>query len=135
MPGPSQFVDQYEWQGTRDLAAFLSVPVAIQFQKENDWQKVREVCHSLAVEAERRICTLTGLASLYSDDTWFAQMFSAYLPAETDILTLKSRLYDDFRVEVPLMAWNNHKLIRVSVQGYNTHQDIDRLLLALKAEL
>jgi selenocysteine lyase/cysteine desulfurase len=33
------------------------------------------------------------------------------------------------------MAWNNHKLIRVSVQGYNTHQDIDRLLLALKAEL
>jgi isopenicillin-N epimerase len=88
MPGPSQFVDQYEWQGTRDLAAFLSVPVAIQFQKENDWQKVREVCHSLAVEAERRICTLTGLASLYSDDTWFAQMFSAYLPAE--MISLRS---------------------------------------------
>jgi isopenicillin-N epimerase len=135
MPGPSQFVDQFEWQGTRDLAAFLSVPVAIQFQKENDWEKVREVCHALAVEAEGRICALTGLASLYSDDTWFAQMFSARLPVETDIVALKSRLYEDFRVEVPLMEWNGYKLIRVSVQGYNTHQDIEHLLLALKAEL
>jgi isopenicillin-N epimerase len=135
MPGPSQFVDQYEWQGTRDLAAFLSVPAAIQFQVENDWNKVREVCHALAVEAEKRIRALTNLPSLYSDDTWFAQMFSASLPAKTDILALKSRLYDGFRVEVPLMEWSGHKLIRVSVQGYNTHQDIDRLLLALKAEL
>ena len=135
MPSPSQFVDQFEWQGTRDLAAFLSVPVAIQFQKENDWEKVREVCHALAVEAEGRICALTGLASLYPDDTWFAQMFSARLPVETDIVALKSRLYEDFRVEVPLMEWNGYKLIRVSVQGYNTHQDIEHLLLALKAEL
>ena len=135
MPGPSQFVDQHEWQGTRDLAAFLSVPAAIQFQEENDWNKVREACHILAVEAEKRICTLTGLPSLYPDDTWFAQMFSARLPAETDIVALKSRLYEDFRVEVPLMEWNGYKLLRVSLQGYNTHRDIDRLLLALEAEL
>ena len=135
MPGPSQFVDQNEWQGTRDLAAFLSVPAAIQFQEENDWDKVREACHALAVEAEKRICALTGLPSLYSGDTWFAQMFSARLPAETDIVALKSRLYENFYVEVPLMKWNGHKLIRVSVQGYNTPQDIERLLLALEAEL
>jgi isopenicillin-N epimerase len=135
MSGPSQFVDQHEWQGTRDLAAFLSVPSAIQFQMENDWDKVRAACHTLAVEAERRICALTGLPSLYSHDAWFAQMFSAQLPAETDIVALKSRLYEDFQVEVPLIEWNSHKLIRVSVQGYNTHQDIDRLLLALKSEL
>ncbi len=135
MPGPSQFVDQHEWQGTRDLAAFLSVPTAIQFQKENDWDRVRDACHTLAVEAERRICALTGLPSLYSSDAWFAQMFAARLPVETDIVALKSRLYEDFRVEVPLIEWNGHKLIRVSVQGYNTHQDIDSLLLALKSSL
>ena len=135
MPGPSQFVDQHEWQGTRDLAAFLSVPTAIQFQKENDWDRVRDACHTLAIEAERRICALTGLPSLYSSDTWFAQMFAARLPVETDIVALKSRLYEDFRVEVPLIEWNGHKLIRVSVQGYNTHQDIDSLLLALKSSL
>jgi isopenicillin-N epimerase len=134
-PGTSQFVDQHEWQGTRDLAAFLSVPAAIQFQQENDWNGVQDACHTLAVEAERRICALTGLPSLYSSDAWFAQMFAARLPVETEIVALKSRLYEDFRVEVPLIEWNEHKLIRVSVQGYNTHQDIDSLLLALKSSL
>lgn len=130
-PGQSRFVDHHEWQGTRDLSAFLSVPAAIGFQQENDWEKVRAACHALAVEAETRICTLTGLPSLYSEGTWFAQMFSALLPTEIDLATLKSRLYDEFRVEVPLIAWNGNKLIRVSVQGYNTRRDVNRLLQAL----
>ena len=34
-PGPSRFVDEQEWTGTRDIAAFLSVPAAIQFQRES----------------------------------------------------------------------------------------------------
>ncbi len=135
MPGPSPFVDQHEWQGTRDLAAFLSVPAAIQFQQENDWDQVRKVCHTLTVEAESRICALTSLPSLYYDDTWFAQMSSARLPAQTDVVTLKSRLYEDFHVEVPLMEWNDDKLIRISVQGYNTHEEVDLLLQALEASL
>jgi isopenicillin-N epimerase len=135
MPGPSPFVDQHEWQGTRDLAAFLSVPAAIQFQQENDWDQVRKVCHTLTVEAESRICALTGLPSLYYDDTWFAQMSSARLPAQTDVVTLKSRLYEGFHVEVPLMEWNGYKLIRISVQGYNTHEEVDLLLQALEASL
>ena len=60
-PGPSKFVDHHEWWGTRDIAAFLSVPAAIQFQRENDWGKVRVACHVLAVEAESRIREITGL--------------------------------------------------------------------------
>jgi hypothetical protein len=78
----SQFVDHHEWQGTRDLAAFLSVPAAIQFQKENGWDSVRGVCHSLAVDAEMRIRELIGLPSLYSNDAWFAQMVAVPLPVE-----------------------------------------------------
>jgi isopenicillin-N epimerase len=135
MPGPSQFVDYHEWQGTRDLAAFLSVPTAIQFQQEHDWDRVRDGCHALAVDSEACICALTGLPSLYSSDNWFVQMFSARLPVETDIVALKSRLYEEFRVEVPLIEWNSNKLIRVSVQGYNTQQDLKRLLEALGSVL
>ena len=134
-PGPSRFVDHHEWWGTRDIAAFLSVPAAIKFQEENNWDMVRAHCHTLAIVAETMIRELTDLSSQYSDDTWYAQMVAAPLPTKTDTGALKSCLYDDYRVEVPLVEWNGKKLIRVSAQGYNTQEDIDCLLKALSCVL
>lgn len=132
-PGDSPFIDHNEWWGTRDVSAFLAVPMAIQFQQEQAWAEVRAECHRLAVETWQRLHDLTGQAPLHSDpDTWFAQMAVATLPADSDLVSLKSRLYDEHRIEIPLIAWNEKKLIRLSVQGYNSRRDMDRLLSALK---
>ena len=132
VPSGSQYVDDHEWWGTRDLAAFLSVPAAIEFQEKHDWDKVRDACHALARDAQQRICELTGLTPLHSDlDGWFRQMIAAPLPVDTNITSLKKRLYDEYHIEVPLVEWNGNKLIRVSVQGYNTQNDIDKLRRAL----
>ena len=57
----SRFVDLIQWTGTKDPAAALSVPKAIQFMKENDWDEVRHECHLLLRQAIERICRLTGL--------------------------------------------------------------------------
>ncbi len=130
-PGPSQFVDHHEWQGTRDLSAFLAVPDAITFQKENNWDAVRADCHALAVDAEREFCALTGLPSFYADDGWFAQMFVARLPAHVDLSVFKTRLYDEFQIEAPVIDWRGEKFLRISIQGYNTREDVDALLKAL----
>jgi isopenicillin-N epimerase len=131
-PGSSQFADHHEWWGTRDIAPFLSIPAAIQFQKEHAWESVRASCHELALDAEARIRQLTGLRSMYSNDAWFAQMVSVKIPFDTDVHALKIRLYEGFHIEVPVMKWNDNKLIRISVQGYNTANDIDALLIALQ---
>ncbi len=137
-PSGSEFVDHHEWWGTRDVAAFLSVPVAIKFQQEHDWDKVRVACHELAEDAQRRICELTGLAPLHAShqsDSWFAQLTTAPLPVDSDLVALKTRLYDVFQIEVPLISWQDKNLIRVSIQGYNSKEDVDRLLDALSALL
>jgi len=132
-PSGSQFVDHHEWWGTRDLSAFLSVPAAIEFQRQHHWDEVRAACHALAVDSQRRLCAQTGLAPLHADGgDWFRQMFAAPLPADTDIAALKARLYDEFRIEVPLIAWNGNKLVRVSIQAYNSRRDVTRLLRALE---
>jgi len=132
MPSGSNFIDHHEWWGTRDLSAFLTVPAAIEFQEKNHWDEIRIACHALAAESQGRICHLTGLAPLHSNaENWFRQMFTAPLPADTDILALKARLYDEYRIEVPLIAWKDHKLIRVSIQAYNSRRDIDHLVRAL----
>jgi isopenicillin-N epimerase len=129
LPGPSLFVDWHEWQGTRDLAAFLTVPAAIRFQAEHDWDAVRSRCHALAAETRRRLDALTGLPPI-CPDTWFSQLFAARLPA-CDPDTLKARLYDAYRVETPLIRWNGQVFIRVSFQAYNEEADADALVHAL----
>jgi isopenicillin-N epimerase len=139
-PGPSRFVDHHEWTGTRDIAAFLAVPAAIDFQKNHNWENVRRACRELAYEAQARICALTGQAPLWSPeikrqkrgDSGGLQMVAAPLPDTVDIAALKTRLYDDYRIEVPLIQWNRRKLVRVSVQGYNTRRNVEALVNALK---
>lgn len=136
VPGPSRFIDEQEWWGTRDLAGFLSVGEAIRFQEERHWEDVRRECHNLAVEAERGICGLTRQAPFHSgDSTWYSQMVAAPLPPTSDLEQLKVRLLERHRIEVPLFTWQGRKLIRVSVQGYNNRTDIRRLLAALEIEL
>ncbi len=132
VPGPSKFVDHHEWWGTRDPAAFLSVPDAIEFQQKHDWDRVRAACHTLVREAEERMLNLTGLPSIYPDDTWFCQFAAAPLPPTTDVQELKTWLYDRHRIEVPIIDWHGKKYVRISVQGYNTRRDVDALLDAIE---
>jgi isopenicillin-N epimerase len=132
---PSTFVSRNEWQGTRDLAPFLAVPAAIQFQQENNWNEVRQRCHDLAREARRRIAELTGLSPFSPDSPdWFAQMIACPLNC-SDTLGLKRRLYDEYRIEVPVDSWNGIPRIRPSFQAYNDERDLDRLMQALASPL
>ena len=41
------------------------------------------------------------------------------------------RLYDEYRVEVPVIEWGGRQFVRVSVQGYNTAEDVEALVRAL----
>lgn len=131
-PESSLLVARHQYQATRDIAAFLSVPAAIDFQREHNWDAVRAHCHEIAVDAQQRVGELTGLPAPVPPDN-FAQMALCEMPASVDLPTLKRRLYDEYRVEVPTIAWDGRKFIRVSVQGYNTREDIDTLVIALRA--
>jgi selenocysteine lyase/cysteine desulfurase len=119
-------------RGTRDPSAFLSVPAAIDFQVNYDWVEVREGCHDLAAATRRQIERLTGLAPICpSSPEWFAQMFTARLPQETNLEVLKKRLYEEYHIEVLLISWNKQNFIRVSFQGYNSPADGQALVYAL----
>ena len=131
-PGPSPFIDFHEWAGTRDISAFLAVPEAIRFQQDFQWDKVRSVCHCMASELQQKIVSLTGIPPLHPDSPdWFAQMGAALLPDWINAEELQSRLFRDYMIEVPITRWNNRKLVRFSLQAYNTHEDIIKLEKAL----
>jgi isopenicillin-N epimerase len=133
-PVEGPLVDFNEWQGTRDISSFLSVPDAILFQEQHHWPAVRARCHDLAAYALCRITEMFGTQPLSPiSPVWFAQMVSAPLPANTDPGALHQRLLDEYSIEIPVISWNNRVLTRISVQGYNTPEHIERLLQALAA--
>lgn len=127
------FVSQIQRQGTHDVSAYLSVPAAIDYQRERDWPTVRQECHELVRFARREMAALTGVEPLVADDErWFAQMATLPLPAGVQTAVLKERLYDGYRIEIPTTQWADRPCLRVSVQGYNTRADLERLLGAVR---
>jgi isopenicillin-N epimerase len=134
-PSGSQYVDEQEFQGTRDFAASLAVPDAIQFLADNDWPRVRDECHDLVALARDEIAELTGLPPLTPDSpAWYAQMATIPLPPG-DEAALKRRLYDEYHIEIPIVVWRDQRFVRISAQGYNTRADVGRLVDALAAIL
>ena len=134
-PWSTPFVDAIELQATHDISAYLSVPDAIDYQHERDWPSVRRECHELVRMARLGMTEITGIEPLVADDArWFAQMATMPLPP-CDAADLKQRLYDEYRIEIPAMSWGDVPCLRVSVQGYNTRSDIERLLDAVRALL
>jgi isopenicillin-N epimerase len=129
------FINQHEWQGTRDLAPFLSVPAAIQFQRDHNWDEHRQRCRHLVRQTRQRIAALTGLDPVCPDEPgWFTQFFATPLP-ELDPQALKLRLYEDYRIEIPVHRFEGRVLIRASFQAYNDQADADTLVDALAALL
>ena len=128
----SRFIDILQWTGTKDPTAALTVPIAIQFMQEHNWDEVRNVCHVLLRQAIERICDLTHMPPLYPlDSDLYSQMGIAPLPS-SKLTLLKSRLYNEYKIEVPLIQWQDKQFVRISVQGYNSQEDIDALVKALQ---
>jgi isopenicillin-N epimerase len=129
----SAFIDALEWTGTRDYSAYLSVPAAIRFLEENDWPERRRACHTLLSEAIARVCALSGLPDPYAArDDAFLQMGIAPIPLSGDRRLAQAWLYENHRVEVPFTESNGDRFARISVQAYNSPEDIDRLVQGLK---
>ena len=127
----SPFIQENEFQGTRDIAAYLSVSAAIKFWQKDEWQTILKKCHELTLSARSQLIEVTGLDPICpGNDGWFQQMVAQPLPT-MDRELFKQRLYDEFNIEIPVMECRDKSLIRISIQGYNTEQDVEKLMVAL----
>jgi len=131
-PRESTFIDFLQWSGTKDPAAALAVPSAIEFMKENHWDAVQARCHNLLHSAIEQICDQTRLCPLYPlDSDFYHQMGTIPIPKMKDLAELKTRLYHEYKIEIPCLEWNDRHFLRLSVQGYNSEDEIDLLVSAL----
>lgn len=128
--GNSSFIDMLEMQGTRDPSAWLTVPTALEFTRQHDWDTVARDCRALVQDTAARIAALTGLSAFSSPEFCAPQMVSMPVPA-CDPLLLQRSLMEHYGIEIPCFTWKAHTIVRVSAQGYNTAQEMDLLVTAL----
>jgi isopenicillin-N epimerase len=136
-PGPffaTAFIDSLENQGTRDPAAFLTVPSAIEFRAAHRWDAITRHCQSLAQDTAARMARLTGLPAFAAPEFCAPMMVAMPMP-DFEPQVLKDRLMDHWHIEIPCFRWKSHAIVRVSVQAYTTQSQLDLLIEALASEL
>ena len=130
-PGPSQFQMDFQWQGTKDMSSFLSIPSAIHFIESNNWKENHKISKELILEVSEDLKNLFGTDPLFKSEDWVGQMVSHPLPSNTPE-NLKEMLWEKFLIEVPVFEWKKQKYIRVSAHFYNDRNDMKTLINALK---
>lgn len=119
------FIERHLWYGTGDPSPYLAVPAALEFHREQLAPR-RAECHALLEEFRPRL----GRPLTPDGPEWFAQMASVELPP-CDAPEVARRLREEHRIEVVVHDWNERPLLRVSVQAYNTRDDLQTLESAL----
>jgi isopenicillin-N epimerase len=144
--GRSRFRLEFDWTGTDDPTPWLTVPTAIDYLGSlvpGGWPGLRARNRDLALEARRLLCDVAG-TSPPCPDTMVGSIASVRLPdgLTTDIAwrrpdPLQATLYERWGIEVPVMSWPAapQRLLRISVQLYNSREHYARLAEALRKEL
>lgn len=127
--GRSVLERRLQWQGTRDIAAFLAVPAALDFLAAHDWPRHRARSHERALALMHRVGARNGLAPIGADSD-FGQMVPIPVRCR-DPEALRAHLSEQYRVEVPVTQHAGRTFVRVSVQAYTSDAELQRLEAAL----
>ena len=135
-PAPIEhWSDHHIWCGTRDYSGYLSIPTAIDAFEELGIEQVRSRNHQLAQYARNCLTVALSTRPLVPDDpAWYSMMAAVWLPTGNHN-TLQHRLWKNHHIEVPIVYFGDKYLVRVSCHLYNTMEQIDTLVNALRIEL
>jgi isopenicillin-N epimerase len=126
----SRFHLEFDWTGTFDPSAWLSVPAALRFIASlvpGGWPEVRERNHALAVRARDLLCDALRIAPPAPDD--MVGSMAAFPLPDGDAFALQRELFEQHAIEVPLIPWPEapKRLLRISAMLYNELAEYERL--------
>jgi len=130
IPSHSKYLDYHQWQGTQDPSAYLTIPDVINFLNKNNWNEVSKKCRLINIEA-RELINKSLNKNPISDNQFIGQMSAIEIKCEDSIKVIK-KLYEDFKIVVPIVKWEDKMLLRFSIQAYNSMEDIEKLIFAIK---
>lgn len=139
------FDTEFDWQGTRDISAWLAMQDAIGFFEPLGWDRLRTHNRELASWGRRMLCDALGtrpLTPLRSarQGEMLGSIATIELPRGSSERfagpeALQADLYERERIEVPIIDWGGRWHVRISAQAYNRPEQYELLADALRARL
>lgn len=135
----SRFQLEFALMATADPSAFLSVPAALQFVRDEvpgGWAGMRATNHARVRDARRRLLSELGATPVCPEEMLGA-LATVTLPPEVapgeSAGQLMARLFEQNRIEVPVWPFPAapSRALRISAQVYNPPEDYEQLLQAL----
>jgi isopenicillin-N epimerase len=125
------FHAEFDWVGTRDPTAWLTVPAAIDWHNQAGGPKLRDRNASLAEAAAARLASIWN-TEIGSRDGNGAAMKTIRLPLQREAteqlaLDLRACLRRDHNIDVVAVAFAGRIWARISAQAYNSLPDYVRL--------
>jgi isopenicillin-N epimerase len=125
------FTAEFDWIGTRDPTAWLSVPAAIDFHKRLGSGRLRERNAALAREQANNLARIWN-TERGTPDELTGSMAAVRLPLPGALSpehahALRRKLFDDQRIEVLVAAFAGALWARISAHAYNRPADYARL--------
>jgi isopenicillin-N epimerase len=130
--GTTPRIRALEFEGTRDPCPWLAVPTAIDFQDSLGWSRIRGRIAELAEFARQKLSSLGIRLATSPEPDLHGAMVAFWLPKGVKAEELRRRLWQDHRIEAPVIERPDGLLIRASCHFYTTENEIDRLATALK---
>ncbi|HUO84065.1 MAG TPA: aminotransferase class V-fold PLP-dependent enzyme, partial [Thermoanaerobaculia bacterium] len=127
----SRYLLEFDWTGTFDPTAWLSVPAAIDHLDQvlpGGWDEIMESNRNLALEGRALLCETLGIGDPAPAEM-IGSLASVPLPDGRSLTApslygdpLQDALLERFGIEVPVIPWPAppHRLLRISAQIYNT---------------
>jgi len=134
----TRFQLEFDWTGTTDPTAYISVPEAIACLGSllpGGWTELQQHNHQLVLAARELICQSLGVTPPCPQEM-IGSMAVIPMPdklAKHDFMFLHEQLLDQFAIQVPFIPWTEkpHLLMRISAQIYNNRQQYEYLAKVL----
>lgn len=136
---------EFDWTGTDDYTPYVLIGDCIDYLSSlysGGIGELMERNHNLAVRAKDLLCSAFDCPPPCPDHMLGSMAAPPILPlgepmkapSGKSLDNLQERLYADYRIEVPVINWQpaKRRLVRVSAQAYNTFEDYEYLVKAIR---
>ena len=133
-PSHSQFLDYHQMQGTRDFSAFLSLPFVIDFFQKNKWWEQSDRAKKMIIKNYEPLCDLMNTKPICPiSNEFLGQMCSVPLNI-AEPMSMWDFLFNKYKIEIPVSKANGQHYLRLSLNAYNTQDQVDYLMKVIEKE-